>query len=306
MVERARAKWEDEPKYPAHERPAPPARRRNRRAAGGGAGWGCRGRGGPTAAGDAEAVLRPRTLVAGRRETLDRNTQGEEHRDSVSSPCTAIYATLFAFQALRSQDASVGEYVAEAQAFRQLHQRLPMLVVGSDPAFSPTPYGVAIGPQAAGDLRPRQAGFLLEPHEPLWEVVGEVVGSSSVVIALSRHGAQDPLGAQPATLSNASAGIAFRVGPRPWALPVRVGYACLTRPSICAGFSCCPLLARPGDDQGAGRAGDVVVIGRDTPTSSAIPSPVTVASRRSRSACSSLPRPGRPTPARSTSRSPLA
>ena len=31
VVERARAKWEDEPKHPAHERPAPPARRRNRR-----------------------------------------------------------------------------------------------------------------------------------------------------------------------------------------------------------------------------------------------------------------------------------
>ena len=31
VVERARAKWEDEPKYPAHVRPAPPARRRARR-----------------------------------------------------------------------------------------------------------------------------------------------------------------------------------------------------------------------------------------------------------------------------------
>ena len=31
VVERARARWEDEPKYPAHVRPAPPARRRNRR-----------------------------------------------------------------------------------------------------------------------------------------------------------------------------------------------------------------------------------------------------------------------------------
>ena len=31
VIERARVKWEDEPKYPAHERPAPPARRRNRR-----------------------------------------------------------------------------------------------------------------------------------------------------------------------------------------------------------------------------------------------------------------------------------
>ena len=31
VIERARAKWEDEPKYPAHVRPAPPARRRSRR-----------------------------------------------------------------------------------------------------------------------------------------------------------------------------------------------------------------------------------------------------------------------------------
>ena len=31
VVERARARWEDEPKHPAHVRPAPPARRRARR-----------------------------------------------------------------------------------------------------------------------------------------------------------------------------------------------------------------------------------------------------------------------------------
>ena len=31
VVERARAKGEDEPKYPTHERPAPPARRRTQR-----------------------------------------------------------------------------------------------------------------------------------------------------------------------------------------------------------------------------------------------------------------------------------
>ena len=30
VIERARAKWEDEPRHPAHERPAPPARRRTR------------------------------------------------------------------------------------------------------------------------------------------------------------------------------------------------------------------------------------------------------------------------------------
>ena len=31
VIERARARWEDEPKYPAHARPASPARRRPRR-----------------------------------------------------------------------------------------------------------------------------------------------------------------------------------------------------------------------------------------------------------------------------------
>ena len=31
VVVRAKARWEDEPRYPAHERPAPPARRRTRR-----------------------------------------------------------------------------------------------------------------------------------------------------------------------------------------------------------------------------------------------------------------------------------
>ena len=34
VIGRARAKWEEELKYPAHERPAPPARRRNRRSQG--------------------------------------------------------------------------------------------------------------------------------------------------------------------------------------------------------------------------------------------------------------------------------
>ena len=31
VIERARTKWEDEPKHPVHERPAPPARRQPRR-----------------------------------------------------------------------------------------------------------------------------------------------------------------------------------------------------------------------------------------------------------------------------------
>ena len=34
VIERARARWEDEPKHPAHARPAPPARRQSRRGQG--------------------------------------------------------------------------------------------------------------------------------------------------------------------------------------------------------------------------------------------------------------------------------
>ena len=34
VIERARVKWEDEPKHPAHEKPAPPARRQPRRSQG--------------------------------------------------------------------------------------------------------------------------------------------------------------------------------------------------------------------------------------------------------------------------------
>ena len=34
VIERARARWENEPKYPVYERPAPPARRRSRRGQG--------------------------------------------------------------------------------------------------------------------------------------------------------------------------------------------------------------------------------------------------------------------------------
>ena len=35
VIARARARWEDEPRYPAHARPAPPARRQTRRQQGG-------------------------------------------------------------------------------------------------------------------------------------------------------------------------------------------------------------------------------------------------------------------------------
>ena len=64
MIERARARWEDEPKYPAHERPAPPARRRTGR-----------GQGSAHDAGPLHT--------------------GGGHRIRVSSPCMTMYAALF-------------------------------------------------------------------------------------------------------------------------------------------------------------------------------------------------------------------
>ena len=54
VVERARAKWEDEPKYPAHARPAPPARSRPRRRQGSAQG--------ETAEGVADEQPQPETL----------------------------------------------------------------------------------------------------------------------------------------------------------------------------------------------------------------------------------------------------
>ena len=64
-------------------------------------------------------------------------------------------------------------------------------------AFSPTPYGVAIGLQTAGNLRPRQTRLLLEPPQPFREVVGDDVGSSTVTCALSawrRHSLSTAVG----------------------------------------------------------------------------------------------------------------
>ena len=169
----------------------------------------------------------------------------------VSSPCTAMYAAFFAFQGLRCRSHSrrtaslLGEQVAEAQRASQVQERCKVAYAGPHPLIPPAPYRVWVRSETAVQLRPRKTRLLLEPYEPLREVVGEGVGSSAVVIALSRHGARVPPGAQPATLSNASAGIAFPVGPRPRPLRFRVRYACLTRPYICACFFCCPEYRQP-------------------------------------------------------------
>ena len=77
--------------------------------------------------------------------------------------------------------------VDKRSVFSQLQQRHHVPRAGPHFAFSPTSYGVTIGTDATGDLRPRKAGLLLEPLQALWEVAGENVGPSAVVCALSRH-----------------------------------------------------------------------------------------------------------------------
>ena len=97
-------------------------------------------------------------------------------------------------------DSLLGEQVAETQVASQFEQRHQMPCVGTPTAFSPAPYGAGIGPQATGQLSPRQVRLLHEPFHPLRKGVGEVVCFSSVVCALSRHGAvlpQDSSGPSP-------------------------------------------------------------------------------------------------------------
>ena len=81
---------------------------------------------------------------------------------------------------------SIGEQVAESQAVGQLHERLPVRIVGPSLAFSPAPHRVAIGSKAAGNLRPRQARLRLEPLQPLREFVGEFIGASPVAVGAGR------------------------------------------------------------------------------------------------------------------------
>ena len=142
---------------------------------------------------------------------------------------------------------SVGEQVAEVQAVGQLQHRPPVPIVGPDRAFSTTPHGVTIGPDESGDLRPRQPRLPLGPFQPLREILGEDLGSSTVVCALSRHGTNAPR-AQPYAVSYAGEGIPFpyrsyrgRSGSRSERLPCPFILACF--------FFCSPLLAGPVDGQ---------------------------------------------------------
>ena len=111
-----------------------------------------------------------------------------------------MYAALFAFrqvyarvQVVQGADrrcaASVGEQVAESQAFGQVVERFQMPIVGTHSLLPPPPDGDGIDPDSTGDLRPRQARRVLEPSQTLREVVWHWVCSSPVSDALSTHGA---------------------------------------------------------------------------------------------------------------------
>ena len=145
---------------------------------------------------------------------------------------------------LPRQAASAGEQVAEAQVVCQVLKRLQMPIVGPHPSLPPTPYGDGVDAETTGDLHPRQAGRVLEPHQPLREVVWEGVGRSPVLCALSRHGAnpchgrpqapprrgcpsRQPRGAQASPFSRRPEAPTYQGRERP--LP--------SQPSACTGFT---------------------------------------------------------------------
>ena len=123
-----------------------------------------------------------------REEACARKTGSSKTRLQ-SVPLHSWVVVLLRFRPLRPQHSLLGEQVGESQVVGQGQQRHHVPRAGTHAHLPPSPYGVGIGPEVAGDLRPRQAGLLLEPLQPLREVAGEAVGDSPVVNALSRRGA---------------------------------------------------------------------------------------------------------------------
>ena len=81
-----------------------------------------------------------------------------------------------------------------------------MLGAGSHPQVPPAPQGVRVGPEAAGQLRPGQAGLLPEPLQAPGKVLGEGVLDSAVIVnALSRHRAGPSRSSSPPALSSGAA-----------------------------------------------------------------------------------------------------
>ena len=63
----------------------------------------------------------------------------------------------------------------QTQRVRHFQERCIVLYAVPHPLVPPAPHSLGIGVETAVQFRPRQARLLLEPHEALREVVGEVV-----------------------------------------------------------------------------------------------------------------------------------
>ena len=132
---------------------------------------------------------KPRACWTRRRSigSLPTRSYGRPARSPICAPC--LHFSPCGRGPLPRQAASAGEQVAEAQVVCQVLKRLQMPIVGPHSSLPPTPYGDGVDAETTGDLHPRQAGRVLDPHQPLREVVWEGVGRSPVLCALSRHSA---------------------------------------------------------------------------------------------------------------------
>ena len=124
------------------------------------------------------------------------------------------------------------------------------------PAQYPAPHGVGMDAETPVQLRPRQPRLLLEPLQPLGEVVGDFVGLSGVVYALSRHWSFRRTAAIslqlrcPGRTGGGAQASAVSPVPEPWGRPPIAcprAVADSPSPSMCAGFFRCPLPAPTAD-----------------------------------------------------------
>ena len=157
MVERARAKWEDAPKYLAHVRPAPQAHRRSQRGQGSATGRNHRAGGGSGTTADAETVLR------GGRGAGVRDTGGEDgiRRSPPARPCMWPFLR-FRPLVLRAAYSDL-EDMAEPQAVGQVQQRHDVPRAGAGTALPLAPHRLGMDSETTVQLRPRHARRLLEP-----------------------------------------------------------------------------------------------------------------------------------------------
>ena len=97
---------------------------------------------------------------------------------------------------------SAGEQAVESpHPCCKLHQCLAVLAAGRRSALLPAPHGVAVDPEATGQLRPRQAGLLPEPLEPMRKGIGSPKASLSFrLFAPSPDRQHQPFGQLPAAV----------------------------------------------------------------------------------------------------------